>query len=513
FLDAPSVQDGSAQLQLARYSADFLGAQFENGEEGSIHNYELIYYPTTTTAGPEGLKRPNPDSVNGVPIRDLGNDKEAYRYYFQLRNNEDRDNYRGVIGMGRLFSRGNNEMLAAAPAVLDIDQWLRSYAAVALGAVSDSYFNNTNAHNTRFYHRPSDGRMLLFPWDMDFAFITGATSSMTPNSDLTRLISDPVNRRLYWGHVLDLLDRSYNSSYMRRWVEHYEELLTGQDLTPLTSFIQQRSSFARGQVRNAVPGVSFAITTNGGDDFDAGETPVVLEGTGWVDVREIRLAGSETSLPLTWTDADSWRVAIPLGPGANAIRIEALDFAGDITAVDTVTITNTSEVVAASAGNFIVSELMYHPAGPSAGEQAAGFTDENQFEYLEFRNIGELTIDAGGVSFAAGIEFVFPPGTHLAPGERIVVASDLDAFAARHGAGGLKLTGGYGGSGTSLRNSGERLRILAADGSSLADFSYHDQAPWPASADGGGYSLVPIAPGHPSFDPADPGHWRSSLAP
>ena len=79
YVTAPGVADGTAILQLARFEDSYLDSQFENGSDGALYNYELIYSPTTTTGGPEGLKLPNPDNVAAVAIRDLGDDKEAYR--------------------------------------------------------------------------------------------------------------------------------------------------------------------------------------------------------------------------------------------------------------------------------------------------------------------------------------------------------------------------------------------------------------------------------------------------
>ena len=513
FLDAPGVSDGSAQLQLARFGNGFLASQFENGEEGSFHNYELIYHPTTTTGGPEGLKRPNPDSVVGVPLRDLGDNEEAYRYYFQLRNNQVKDDYRGVIAMGGLFSMPTAGFLAEANNVIDVDQWLRCYAAGSLAAVSDSYFNSTNAHNARFYQRPSDGRVLLFPWDMDFAFIRGATSSMTPSADLERLLLDPVNKRTYWGHVLDLVKTAYSSSYMGPWVSHYRSFLTGQsDLSVLTAFIQQRASYARGRAQSAVAPAAFGITTNGGNAFNSASNPVTLEGDGWINVREIRVAGSSIALPVTWTDENSWRVKLPLGPGANDFTLEALDFQGNVLTTDTITVTNTSTAVAASSANFVLTELMYHPASPGAAELAAGYTDQDEFEFAEFQNTSGSTVDAGGLRFDSGIEFTFPENTLLAPGQRVVVVSNSAAFQLRYAAAfpSVMVAGDYAASDTLFRNSGERVHVVTSTGQTILDFSYSDASPWPASADGDGYSLVPIAPDDPTFDPAAPNHWRSS---
>ncbi|MCA9171387.1 MAG: CotH kinase family protein, partial [Planctomycetales bacterium] len=83
----------------------------------------------------------------------------------------------------------------------------------------------------------------------------------------------------------------------------------------------------------------------------------------------------------------------------------------------------------ASVDSLHVSELNYHPADPTAAEEAAGFTDADDFEYIELVNVSDQTIDLAGVAFAEtvsdfdrqGINFEFDSGsvTKLAPGARV----------------------------------------------------------------------------------------------
>ncbi len=81
-LIAPRAEyTGAAELQIDRFSNQVLASQFAEGADGTRFEYELIYYPTTTEDGTtEGLKLPQPDSVIGTSITDLGSDKEAYRW-------------------------------------------------------------------------------------------------------------------------------------------------------------------------------------------------------------------------------------------------------------------------------------------------------------------------------------------------------------------------------------------------------------------------------------------------
>ena len=60
-----------------------------------------------------------------------------------------------------------------------------------------------------------------------------------------------------------------------------------------------------------------------------------------------------------------------------------------------------------------------------------------------------------------------------------------------------------------LDNAGERLAITNRLGATVLSVTYGDAAPWPAAADGEGFSLVPVNQVAP-FDPDDPANWRAS---
>jgi hypothetical protein len=148
----------------------------------------------------------------------------------------------------------------------------------------------------------------------------------------------------------------------------------------------------------------------------------------------------------------------------------------------------------ATAANLMVSEIMYHPSEPTAAEIAAGFDDQDLFEFMEFANISGTAIDLSGVTFDAGATFAFPGGMQLAAGARVVVVSDVAAFRARYGAALDSIVVGQFQGGSNLSNSGERIRILGIEGTPIKEFTYNDKLPWPEAADGDGFSLVLASP-------------------
>jgi hypothetical protein len=144
----------------------------------------------------------------------------------------------------------------------------------------------------------------------------------------------------------------------------------------------------------------------------------------------------------------------------------------------------------ASSNNLVIAEFMYHPPKETAAEAAAGITDADTFEFVRFMNIGPAPVDLNGVQFTVGITFGFSSGSirYVAPGASVLIVKNLASFQTRYGHAYDNLVAGeYAGN---LSNSGEQLRLQAADGSAIRDFVFDDAAPWPISPDGFGPSLV-----------------------
>ena len=158
----------------------------------------------------------------------------------------------------------------------------------------------------------------------------------------------------------------------------------------------------------------------------------------------------------------------------------------------------------ASAANLAISEIHYHPlAGDKPGGEVGG--DADFFEFIELVNTSDETIDLTDVAFDDGIDFAFPWLASLAPGEVAVLAKNLDLFHSRYG-NDIPVAGTYAGQ---LSNNGERIRLKAADGNVISEFTYDDQGLWDAAADGAGPSLEIVALG---ASPSLATSWRASTA-
>jgi hypothetical protein len=148
--------------------------------------------------------------------------------------------------------------------------------------------------------------------------------------------------------------------------------------------------------------------------------------------------------------------------------------------------------VPADASNLRIAELHYHPSDPTAEERAAGFGDADDFEFIELVNISRAPVDLADVRLVmtqdagepVGVSFDFGSSriNELAPGQRVVIVENLDAFAQRYGS--LAAVAGEWSGG--LGNSGETITLMRGE-TLLQQFTYSDR--WHRPTDGEGYSL------------------------
>ncbi|MCH8923373.1 MAG: CotH kinase family protein, partial [Planctomycetes bacterium] len=471
-----STHTSMAVVQMARFTDVFLDEQFESGSEGNVYEYELIYYPTTTNGS--GFKRPQPDRVVGTNIRSLGDDPESYRWNFLKKNNRDEDDFSQLIAFAKVMQLSGSAFNDRIGDVIDVDQFLRAHAIATLTGMGDNYTQGAQ-HNAQFYVRPSDGRVLYFPHDLD-AF-PNANYSIAGQADLNKLIAVPSRARIYYGHLHDIISTTWNRTDMQRWTDHFAQLLPGQTgWGSYLSFIDSRSRTILSQVNSRAPDVTFAITTGGGNDFEVDTPSVLLEGDGWINVREIRLAGSDRPLLVEWTDRDSWRVDVPLRLGENPLTFEAYDFQGELIASDSITVESTAHDTRV-ADALRITELMFNPAQLPGG---AAFNNDD-FEFIELKNISSEAISLEGVRFDNGVDFDF--AGNLGPGEFTVVVQNRDAFLSRYvGFDQDLIAGEY--TPDNLRNSGERIELLDQFGQAIHNFRYGND--WYDGIEGDGFSLT-----------------------
>ncbi len=508
-----------AILSKSRLDKQYLDDQWPGGGSGSQHKYELIYV-LTQTIDPAGnvtsitsanvlsavaelpkIPQDSPGPNGGVPVSSLGSDKESYRWYWLLQNGRDADDYTGIMNVTNAIGQasGTSSFNTLVDQYVDVSTWLRSCIPATLYGVTDNYLSGSR-HNTLIYFPPGR-KAVLMPWDLDYLQSSNVTTtSLTNGGDVTKFIANPVWKRLFYGHMLDILNRSFNTTYMTTWADHYSSFGTENMTAYVSAYLTQRAAYARSQISQpstGIPPVSFTRTSPSPTTVNAPFATVT--GTGWIDIAEIRLQGSTKPLAVTWTGESTFSLQLPISSGTKTYTLVAFNNPGGQLGTISTTITGGGGIFPAAAGDLIVSELNYNP--PGSGDTT---------EFIELQNISPNTLDLTGCHFdeeaGQGIAYTFPSARQLIPGERIVVAKNHASFLTMYpGASAQLAVGEYDPS--SLDNSGESLVLYAASGLEIFRFTYGTTI---ASANGGGRTLVRvISSTHP--DPADY-TWRASTA-
>jgi len=152
--------------------------------------------------------------------------------------------------------------------------------------------------------------------------------------------------------------------------------------------------------------------------------------------------------------------------------------------------------------SLAVTEIMYNPAPAPAGTNG-----NDQFEFIELKNVGAKAINLVGVHFTSGIDFTFDSTnavTNLAAGQYLVLVRNLAGFLSRY-PGVTNIAGQYGGA---LNNAGDRLTLVGALEEPLLDFRFQDG--WYPATDGAGFSLVIRDESAPFVTWSNGASWRPS---
>lgn len=149
-----------------------------------------------------------------------------------------------------------------------------------------------------------------------------------------------------------------------------------------------------------------------------------------------------------------------------------------------------------NAKNLKITEINYHPLDNDS-------ISDNEYEFIELKNTGNEPVVLTGISIVEGIKYTFETDMVLGINIFIVLASDSEEFNNRYG---FKPFVQYSGQ---LSNGGEKISLVNSVNDTIISVTYDDKSPWPESADGGGFSLVPKDI-NPTGDMNDPDNWRAS---
>jgi hypothetical protein len=395
---------------------------------------------------------------------------------------------------------GTNAFIAAVNSVVDIENWMRTFAMNDLASFWDA-FGNPNAKNTYLYKPERDG-WKLYSWDFDVGlgvFNDPVDSALFPtlgDSSMNRIYATPALLRPYWTAIQEAVDSFFISGpgtavdaiLDSKYAAFRTNSVSFVNGNQIKTWINQRRAYLTNELRKVSP--AFAVTSPKGSPLLSSTNRIFIRGTASPVVNSLQVNGRV--LPIQWSTVSNWNVEVLLVPGDNALVVQGFDRVGrslpTATATVNISYTGSLEVAREHVG---ISEIMFLPLVPRT-------------EFIELYNNAErTTFDLSGWR-VEGVDFVFPTPTFLSPGEFLVVVKDRVSFGKTYGWH-IPIAGEFAGN---LNPFGETLKLVEPSPSnSVVDLvTYDDEEPWPARASRPGASIQLI---DPTQDHRRPGNWAA----
>lgn len=377
--------------------------------------------------------------------------------------------------------------------LVDMEEWLRIFAVQHSVGNWDS-FGNRNAQNMYGY-KPQNGRWTLMTWD--FNIVLGNSGSDGPTGDdlfqynasddaMLRIYKTPEFRRSYWRALKEIAEGPMNNPALSALLDaKYAEMVAsgfGSVANPsgIKSWISQRRDYLLSSVRPYITN----FTVLGSADYETNSSVAVIVGSAPLEVDAFVVNG--VSYPVTWfnppgskeINVTSWRIQVPLTPGANTLVIQGLDRNGNpMAGIARTNLVRRSGDLVLPQGRVLFTEIQYNGARPGSS-------------FIELYNSSTTeTFDLTGWRLD-GVSYTFPEASSISPGQYLVLAGDATQFARAYGTG-VPVFDSFKGT---LSNEGEVLSLIKpgatpADDVVVDRVRYESAAPWSARANGTGASL------------------------
>ena len=282
----------------------------------------------------EFLERVYPTDATGNLYRGVGQANLDYRgedfgnytNHYQKETNEEAADWSDVVELCFRFdadTTSDEDFPAAIEAGIDVQQWAHYFAVYAmLGSTENSIVLN-NGDDYFLYHRPSDGRWILLPWDLDSCFDDENQALFRPSVDqIERFLEHPLYAPLYWCSVESLRLNNFTDDIIASRLELIRPFFSTARMDMLDSYHPERRQFLDARISSTLS----LNVLGGGSICDSGNTievtggQLTLEGDAPGCFTTSVIAGGETATydPINTT----WNATVDVS-GESSLLVEA----------------------------------------------------------------------------------------------------------------------------------------------------------------------------------------------
>ncbi|MBI4582927.1 MAG: lamin tail domain-containing protein [Planctomycetes bacterium] len=258
------------------------------------------YYSTPT--GEDGGNLYRGEETGNLDYR--GNDPDSYRSSYKKETNEEEDDWADLIHLCDVLTNTPESAFAAAvQEVADVEEWTRFFAVHTLISTQEGGLYRDRGDDYFLYRRPSDGKFVLIPWDIDDSFSNPTERLFRPTLfQIRRILEHPDFTPLYYSHLVRLGGSHASLERMADLADQLAGLFPAAALSNDLAFVQARLNFVDSQINQ---------------QFTVGLDPesIVAAGAAWSFFRGRSEPSGGT---LDWTapgfDDSSWEIG-PSGFG------------------------------------------------------------------------------------------------------------------------------------------------------------------------------------------------------
>lgn len=258
-----------------------------------------------------------------------GEDFGDYRRHYAKVTNEEEDDYSDVVDLCFAFdadTTSDEDFPTVIEQKIDTDQWARYFAAFAvLGSTENSIVLN-NGDDYYLYHRFSDDRWILLPWDLDSCFDEEDQVLFRPTVDqIERFLEHPRYAPLYWCHLENFLRTGFRATDVLTRLEHLEGLFQQGAVDTLRNFVEPRIDYISQRTRDSITLSSTAeVSYCDGVLFSSRNSVELRGGAPTCGTHRVLVNGEEASID---PQTVGWQVTVPFEAG-QTVEVLALDTEG-----------------------------------------------------------------------------------------------------------------------------------------------------------------------------------------
>ncbi len=257
----------------------------------------------------------------------------SYQNDYEKHSNEAEADWSDVVDLCFRFdadTTSSADFPAAIEEVVDIDEWALFFAAFAILASSENSILLNNGDDYFLYHRPSDGKWMLLPWDLDSCFDEAQQVLFRPTVDqIERFLEHPRYAPLYWCSLEWLFDTAFQSDVVEARIDHLAPLFSAARISQLRQFLPARRDYIGARLSRDL---TLAVTSGGslcGDKLLATAGSASLQGLApGCGTTEVRVNGQGASYD---PQATAWTATLAIA-GAGPLSITANDRNGIVVA-------------------------------------------------------------------------------------------------------------------------------------------------------------------------------------